>query len=139
MSFDIGNTTFIGAPKAKVWDALTEPRHLEAFHYSGMKVVALPTGGHQLRHPDTGDAFITEALVDKTEGERLKLTFDPVWAPGLNSTIEWELSEEPEATKVVFRQSNCAEMGIGDNWDRFMGSLKSYLETGKGLKLPVPQ
>lgn len=139
MSEDIVITTFVGAPKNKVWDALTKAEEIEAYHYSGMKVVALPEGGHQLQKPETSEPFITEALVSKVEGERVELRFDPVFAPGFDSTVSWELTGEGAATKVVFRQTNCSEMGIGDNWDRFMASMKSYVETGKGLRLPVPR
>ncbi|MEM9194993.1 MAG: SRPBCC domain-containing protein [Myxococcota bacterium] len=141
MSTDIEITTFVGATSEKVWAALTDPARIQAYHYSGMHVEALPEGGHRIKQPGSDDTFIREALVSKKDGERLELTFEPMWVESAtpSSTVSWELSEEAEATKVTFRQTNCATMGIGDNWHRFMSSLKSYVETGDGLRIPVPK
>ena len=137
---DIEIHTFIKTTPTALWSALTEPDRLETFHYSGMKVEALEEGGHQLRRPDDGSPFIRERLVSAVPESRLELTFEPVWAkaPDLVSTIVFEVTPEPEACKLTFKQYNCSTFGIGDNWDRFLASLKSYLETGQGLRLPVP-
>lgn len=105
-----------------------------------MQVVALPEGGHELRRPDDGSTFIREALIAQEEGHKLELSFEPAWAdvPEAHSTVTIEITQEENACKVTLTQSNCAAMGIGDNWDRFLASMKSYLETGSGLRIPPP-
>lgn len=136
---DIEIHTFIKTTPNALWSALTDPEQLETFHYSGMKVEALKEGGQQLRRPDDGSPFIRERLISSADNRRLELTFEPVWAkaPDPLSTIVFEITPEPEACKLTFKQYNCLSFGIGDNWDRFLASLKSYLETGRGLRLPA--
>lgn len=137
-SVDVKSVTFIRASKKAVWDALTNPATLQAFHPAGMQIASLPERGHEIQNPQSGETFIREPLVSEKEGEKLELGFEPSWAPDADrsSRVVFELSAEDEVCKVILTQTNCAAFGIGDNWDRFLSSMKSYLETGKGLLIP---
>jgi uncharacterized protein YndB with AHSA1/START domain len=134
MSVDLKTQTFIRASRADVWAALTDAASVAAFHPTGMQVRPLETGGYALHRPDDGSLFIREPVLSQVEGERLELELEPAWAeiPG-GSTVLVELSEDPLGTKVTLSQTHCAELGIGDNWDRFFASMKSWLETGECL------
>lgn len=134
MNFDLQIHTFIRAPREAVWAAITEADRLAAFHPAGMQAKALPDGGIALHRPDDGSVFIREPLLSQEVGARLELGFEPAWAevPG-GSKVVIELSDDALGTKVTLSQTNCAALGIGDNWDRFLASLKSWLETGKSL------
>ena len=138
MSVDLRATTFIRASKEAVWTALTDPETIEAFHPAGMRVAPLPGGGHELRNPIDGASFIREPLVACFEEERLELGFQPAWIADDDgkSRVIFALSEEAHATRVELTQTHCATFGIGENWDRFLASMKSYLETGSGLHIP---
>ncbi|MEO0911863.1 MAG: SRPBCC domain-containing protein [Pseudomonadota bacterium] len=136
MAVDFETYCFVAAPLAKVWDALTKPDQIEAYHPAGMFVRALPGGGQELKRRDDGSTFIREALVSQEVGARLELTFEPVWVepPSTPSIVVFQLTAEDTATKVHLTQTDCASFGIGDNWDRFLSSMKSWLETGKSLQ-----
>ncbi|MEL6206367.1 MAG: SRPBCC domain-containing protein [Pseudomonadota bacterium] len=136
MAVDFETFCFVAAPVDQVWDALTKPEQIEAYHPAGMRVQALPEGGQELKRPDDGTTFIREALVASDPGKRLDLTFEPVWVdpPATLSRVVFELTAEETATKVHLTQTDCASFGIGDNWDRFLSSMKSWLETGKSLQ-----
>ena len=130
MSVDLKTHTFIRAPRADVWAAVTDA----AFHPTGMQVKPLETGGYALHRTDDGSLFIREPVLSQVEGERLELGFEPAWAEiPEGSTVIVELSDDPLGTKVTLSQTHCADLGIGDNWDRFLASMKSWLETGEGL------
>lgn len=135
---DIRAVSFMRAGRDAVWDALTNPDTITAFHPTGMVAAALPEGGHELKRPDDGATFIREAMVAQETGKRLELTFEPVWAapPEGGSTVAFEIDDEAECCRVTVTQTNCATFGIGDNWDRFLASMKSHLETGTGLRIP---
>jgi len=138
MSTTITVTTFINASVEKIWAALTRPEHVIQYHYSGMSVEPLPHGGYELRKPGQERTFIRAPLVFKIDNKQLVLRFEPAGAMDNESQVEWKIEREFDATKVILRHYNCDDLGIGDDWDRFMNSLKSYLETGRGLRLPVP-
>ena len=137
MSVDLKIHTFIRAPREDVWAAFTDADRVAAFHPAGMKAKALPGGGYALHRPDDGSVFIREPLLSQEVGTHLELGFEPAWAevPG-GSTVVIELSDDALGTKVTLSQTNCAALGIGDNWDRFLASMKSWLETGEGLYCP---
>ena len=137
-SIDVQSVTFVRASKEAVWDALTNPETIQAFHPAGMQIASLPEGGHAIKNPESGEIVIREPLVPMENGDRLELGFEPSWAPDAsdNSRVVFELSSEDEACKVTLTQTNCAAFGIGDNWDRFLSSMKSHLETGRGLHIP---
>lgn len=136
-TIDVRSVTFVRAAKDAVWDALTNPETIEQFHPTGMRVVALPEGGHELKSPADGASFIREPLVAQDKGHRIELGFEPVWTESDGSSrVVFTLTSEENATKVELTQTNCASFGIGDNWDRFMSSMKSFLETGSGLHIP---
>lgn len=104
---DIRAVSFIRASRSDIWDALTKSETIAAYHPTGMQVAALPEGGHELKRPDDGSTFIREALVAAEPGERLELTFEPVWAdvPEGGSTVTFEVMEEEIACKVTLTQS----------------------------------
>ena len=137
-SIDVQSVTFVRASKEAVWEALTNPETIQAFHPAGMQIASLPEGGHEIKSPKSGETFIREPLLSKEDGNRLELGFEPSWAPDVDdsSRVVFKLSAEDEACKVTLTQTNCAAFGIGDNWDRFLSSMKSHLETGQGLHIP---
>ncbi len=60
---------------------------------------------------------------------------NPVW-PG--TTLRWKWQEEGDGARLVFEHAGFAEaasppyqMTVG-GWEHFIGSLRSYLETGEG-------
>ncbi|WP_299790629.1 SRPBCC domain-containing protein [uncultured Marivita sp.] len=134
MSVDLKIHTFIRASRADVWAALTDAASVAAFHPTAMQVKPLETGGYALHRPDDGSLFIREPVLSQVEGERLELGFEPAWVETPEgSTVIVELSDDPLGTKVTLSQTRCADLGIGDNRDRFLASMKSWLETGEGL------
>jgi uncharacterized protein YndB with AHSA1/START domain len=58
----------------------------------------------------------------------------PAWA---GTSVTWQLEPLPNGTQVVFThdgfaQADAAYTRTQGNWDCFLDSLKSYLESGKG-------
>ena len=58
----------------------------------------------------------------------------PHWT---GTSVTWQLTPVPDGTQVVFTHDGFAQADMRyeqtrENWDYFLDSLKSYLETGKG-------
>jgi len=131
--------TFIRCTQDALWSALTEADQMAAYHFAcntvqGSAAVGeatafiLPDGQAMLRQ-------ITTAMDPKT---RIAMTFEPLFmgpdAPA--SHMVYLIEPQGEACKLTIEHYDMApgQEGFAEGWARLTASLKSYLETGTGLK-----
>lgn len=131
--------TFIRCTQDALWAALTEADQMAAYHFACNTVQGnagvdqatafiLPNGEAMLRQ-------ITTAMDPKT---RIAMTFEPLFmgpdAPA--SHMVYLIEPQGDQCKLTIEHYDIApgQEGFAEGWARLAASLKSYLETGTGLK-----
>lgn len=131
--------TFIRCTQDALWCALTEADQMAAYHFACNAVQGnaavdetmhfiLPNGDAMLRQ-------ITTALDPKS---RIAMTFEPLFmgpdAP--TSHMVYLIEVQGDQCKLTIEHYDIApgQEGFAEGWARLAASLKSYLETGTGMK-----
>lgn len=135
---DIAQELAIEASPEAVFQAITRPD--EITRWWANQVVAEATVGSlaELRF-DNGEVMTME-IIDLAVGKKVSWLvrqapqYAHLWE---GTTITWDLARASTGTRVRFGQHGFAVVNDGyeqtrTGWDYFLGSLKSYLETGTG-------
>jgi uncharacterized protein YndB with AHSA1/START domain len=138
---------YIAAPAEKVWQALVSAEFSRQY-FSGLAVeVEEKVGGaFVLRAPD-GSVHISGEVIECEKPKKLTVTFNVNW-PGLVEALGVELVRyeiEPAGDTVKLTMSQLHDRPISDDilsggregWPAILSSLKSLLETGKALTIPM--
>ncbi|MHB1846408.1 MAG: SRPBCC domain-containing protein [Deltaproteobacteria bacterium] len=147
LHFDI----YIAAPPKAVWEALTQPEGVAKLYF-GSRLETTFEAGSPYRYvgPDGkgGEvAHVEGEILDCKPGELLQLTHraGAVWQKGpkvYRSRLAYRIQELGFATKLSVVHDGWEEGDPGhahnsEGWPLFLSSVKSYLETGKPLPLPM--
>lgn len=134
----------LAAPVSLIYEALTTQHGIESWWTTSSKV-GTSVGEHITIHfGDTYKVMHIETLHPFTE-VRWSVTDAQLIAPGLTRTNEWigttiVFQLTPQSGKVtqlqlehvgLTPQIECYEI-CSQGWNQFLGSLKTYVETGKG-------
>jgi uncharacterized protein YndB with AHSA1/START domain len=134
---DILHEVDIHAPSASVYAAITQQNGLAgwwtALTRAQPKVGTLAEFGF-----DNWNFVIKMEISQLDAGKRVEwkpLSGAPDWG---GTVITWDLTPIDKGTKVVFGHRNYASTGgsyasVNFEWGKYLYSLKSYLETGKGI------
>lgn len=138
---------YIAAPAEKVWQALVSAEFSRQY-FSGLAVeVEEKVGGaFVLRAPD-GSVHISGEVIECEKPKKLTVTFNVNW-PGLVEALGVELVRyeiEPAGDTVKLTMSQLHDRPISDDilsggregWPAILSSLKSLLETGRALTIPM--
>ena len=126
----------IEATPGRVWGAITQQE--EIVHWWSDEARVKPEVGSlgEFRfRPPAGVLQFEVAELDQDEKVHwISRQGPPQWA---GTSVTWQLTPFPNGTKVVFTHDGFAQVDEAyertrGNWDYFLDSLKSYLETGKG-------
>jgi uncharacterized protein YndB with AHSA1/START domain len=138
---------FIRTNLAELWRSLTDgavTRH----YFFGTEVKSSFKKGDVIRYemPDgmlTIDGTVLECEPERRLVHTWKIQYDPALT-GESSTVEWRLEARGEACKLTVihdfehAPKSAAHLGEGkDGWNVVLSGLKTYLETGKPLVLPM--
>ncbi len=131
--------TFIKTDQDRLWDVLTDPAEMEKFHFMASKVEGTATEGDTIRYitPDDNDMLHMKVLKLDPKS-RIEWTFEPKWlgpdAPA--SRCVYLVEAEGPHCKLTIEHYDIApgQEGFSEGWERLAASLKSYIETGTGLK-----
>ncbi len=135
MSAIVVERTIAAAP-GSVWGALTQQDEIARWWSDEARVKPEVGSLGELRfRPPAGVLQFEVAELD--EGSKvhwLSRQGPPSWA---GTSVTWQLTPVQNGTKVVFTHDGFAQVDAGyeqtrGNWEYFLDSLKSYLETGKG-------
>jgi len=126
----------IAATPGRVWGALTKPDEIvQWWAYEARVQPEVGSLGEFRFRPPAGVLQFEVAELDQDEKVSwISRQAPPHWA---GTSVTWQLEPVPNGTKVVFthegfvKKDEAYEQTRG-NWDYFLASLKSYLETGKG-------
>ena len=123
-------------PPEAVWNALTQPDHLARW-WADEALVAPVVGslGEFRFRPPAGTLQFQVVELDAHANIRwLSRQGPPAWA---GTTVTWQLTPVQDGTRVVFTHAGFAQKDASyertsKNWEYFLGSLRAYLEDGKG-------
>jgi uncharacterized protein YndB with AHSA1/START domain len=128
--------TIAAAPQS-VFNALTQPD--EIAHWWTNDLAAKPEVGTlaEFRFTRRGAGVLKFEVSELQAGEKvywISRQGPPHWA---GTSVTWQLTPVENETKLVFTHDGFAQADeayerVRGNWEYFLTSLKSYLETGKG-------
>lgn len=133
-------TLLIRSTAKKTWDAITKPEFTRQY-WAGIANVSDWKAGSKWEHVAKGDeVWITGEVVESVPPNRLVLTWaDPDDLKDKSRvTFEIEQMEDVVCLTVThdkFKANSKMAGKVAGGWPRVLSSLKSYLETGKGLNI----
>ena len=136
---DFVMSTFIHCTQDALWDALTEPSHLERYEFLAGKVVR---DGNTLTYylPDRSELLICTET-HREPKTKISSTFEPRWEENAQaSRYDYLASVEGPACKLTiehFDLPSNVQNGVAEGWARTISSLKTYLEAGSSPRFPM--
>ena len=133
-------TTYIRSTPKKTWDAITKPEFTRKY-WAGIANVSDWKKGSKWDHlAPKNEVWLTGEVVESTPPKRLMLTWaDPDELKDKSRvTFEIEQVEDMVCLTVThdgFKTGSKMAGKVAWGWPRVLSSLKSFLETGKGLNI----
>ncbi len=135
-------TTFIRTTPIKLWAAITKPEFTRQY-WAGLANVSDWKKGSPWQHVTAGEKpeiYITGKVLECLPPKRLVLSWaDPDdLADKSRVTFEIEAIEDQVCLTVThgnFKAGSTMAGKVSWGWPRVLSSMKSYLETGKGLNV----
>ncbi|MEM1300380.1 MAG: SRPBCC domain-containing protein, partial [Pseudomonadota bacterium] len=129
--------TFIRTTQDKLWDALTTPDQIAAYHFACDSAKSHDSGGHDLIRKD-GSLMLRMALIKEDPKTRLEFSFEPHWSDKDVPLSRAVFIIQPQGDICMLTCEHydiVPELdGVREGWARQVASLKSWLETGEPIK-----
>jgi uncharacterized protein YndB with AHSA1/START domain len=133
---DILHEVVIQAPPAKVYEAITQQAGLASWWTTHS--IAKPEVGSTSEFGFEGGKVVFRMDVAKLEPQHVSWNVRqgaPDWG---DTIVTWDLTPQNGGTKVLFGHRGFASTdgsfaNTNYNWAWFLTSLKTYVETGKGM------
>jgi uncharacterized protein YndB with AHSA1/START domain len=133
--------TYIAAPPEKVWDALTRA-DISELYWFGYRVSAEGKAGDRMTaYSPTGKQAHDDPIIESDQPHRLVYDWQPLYKDMQGeraSRVTFVLEALKGQTRLTMTHDAFDEGSkifgmITKGWPAVLSSLKSYLETGKGL------
>jgi DNA-binding transcriptional ArsR family regulator/uncharacterized protein YndB with AHSA1/START domain len=138
---DLVLSTYIRTSAQKLWDALTRPELTSQFYYGGKLQAELRVGGKFSYLDPNGSYNLTGKVLEIDPPHRLLTTFMATWAqPGAETTrVLYEIEPMGEVCKFTMTHFDYEKSmaGVEAGWPVVISGLKTLLETGKPLNIPI--
>src|SRR5882724_6886572 len=154
MAMDIGQfkpaivyTIYIASTPEKVWQALTTAEFSRKY-FSGFAIEAdLKNGGAFIARAPDGSVHISGEVIECDPLRKLTVTWNVNW-PALveklgPTLVTYEIEPAGDAVRLTMLQSHDREIsddilsGGRAGWPAILSSLKSLLETGQAMTIPM--
>lgn len=134
--------TYIRTTPKKLWAALTKPEFTRQY-WGGLANVSDWEKGSTWQHvtdEKTPEVYVIGKVLECVPGERLVLSWADPDALTDKSRVTFEIEAIKDAVCLKVTHSHFKEGSpmfgkVAWGWPRVLSSLKSYLETGKGLEV----
>lgn len=133
-------TTYIRSTPKKTWDAITKPEFTRQY-WGGVANISDWKKGSKWEHLAPKDEiWITGEVVESIPSKRLVLTWADPDEPKDISRVTYELKAVEDmvcltVTHDKFKPASKMVAKVAWGWPRVLSSLKTFLETGKGLNI----
>jgi uncharacterized protein YndB with AHSA1/START domain len=140
-------TIYIASTPEKVWEALTRPEFSRQYFSGNAVEVDLRVGGaFVVRTPD-GAPHISGEVIECDPPRKLTVTFNVDWPALIEklgpTLVTYEIEAAGDGVKLTLVQSH--DRPLGDDilsggragWPVILSSLKSLLETGNAMAIPM--
>jgi uncharacterized protein YndB with AHSA1/START domain len=138
---------YIRTTPQKLWEAITSPAFTRQYFY-GTAVESEWKAGAAIRHrnPD-GTPALEGKILEVDPPRKLVTTFSAVHNPQAKndraSRVTWEITKLGDACKLVlthddFDGETATYKMVGSGWNPILSGLKTLLETGEPLAIPMP-
>ncbi|MEL6167253.1 MAG: SRPBCC domain-containing protein [Pseudomonadota bacterium] len=130
--------TYIRCTQDALWDALTDPDQMAAYHFMSHRVT---------QEDDTYTYFVGEdhvmlraKTIQADPKSRIEATFEPHWEPGIPaSRTVFLIAAENGHCRLTIEHYDLAfpatpGEGVVDGWERWASGLKTFLETGESTR-----
>ena len=133
-------STFIRTTPKKLWAAITKPEFTRQYWGGMTNVSDWKKGSKWEHHNPENEVWITGKVVESVLPKRLVLTWaDPDDLKDRSRvTFEIEKIEDMVCLTVThdsFKDGSKMAGKVAGGWPRVLSSLKTFLETGKGLNI----
>jgi uncharacterized protein YndB with AHSA1/START domain/DNA-binding transcriptional ArsR family regulator len=130
--------TFIRTTPEKLWQALTDGEMTKRYHFAAATLRGETKAGAAYAYitPDGGTMLSGEILAADPP-KRLEMTFTPGWMPNAKtSRCVYEIAPAGQTVKLTVMHYDIPpeQAGVSEGWAKIAASLKSFLETGEGLR-----
>ncbi|MEW9918898.1 metalloregulator ArsR/SmtB family transcription factor [Marimonas sp. MJW-29] len=131
--------TFIRCTQDALWDALSNPESMAAYHFMCDRVEgeAIEGGALTWLLPD-GNKMLTQRPTKVVPKTRIEATFEPhFFGPDAKgSHMVFIIEPQGPACKLTIEHYDipAGQEGVAEGWARLAASLKSWLETGTPMK-----
>lgn len=132
--------TYIRCSADALWQALRDADAV--VHYDFMGQTAKRDDDTLTYFAPDGTITLKAREVEATPNTRLVTTFEPLWAPDLEtSRIIYDIEDMGDYCCLTVTHEGIAPDDfdeVGDGWARSMAGLKTWLETGKAANFGDP-
>ena len=140
-------TIYIASTPEKVWQALTSAEFSRQY-FSGFAIEAeLKVGGAFVARAPDGSVHIDGKVIECDPPKRLTVTWNVNWPELVEklgpTLVTYEIEPAGETVKLTMLQSHDREIsddilsGGRQGWPAILSSLKSLLETGSAMTIPM--
>ena len=138
---------FIASTPEKVWQALTSEESSRQY-FSGFAIESdLKIGGAFIARAPDGSVHIDGKVIECDPPRKLTVTWNVNWPQLVEklgpTLVTYEIEPAGDSAKLTMLQSHDRELsddtlsGGRQGWPAILSSLKSLLETGKAMTIPM--
>ena len=140
-------TIYIASTPQQVWQALTSAEFSRKYFFGNAVEVDLKVGGaYIIRTPD-GALHISGEVIECDPPRKLTVTFNVNWPALIDklgpTLVTYEIEPAGDVTRLTLLQSHDRPLsddilsGGRQGWPAILSSLKSLLETGNAMVIPM--
>ena len=136
--------TYIRTTPAELWDAIVNPDKTQNYYYGGrVQAPDLRVGGRFYYLDPKGEMNLDGEIVEIDPPKKLVTTFRAQWAPAEAQVtrVMYEIEQMGETCKLTLTHYDAAKaMAQAEvGWPLILAGLKTFLETGRPLNVPVTE
>ena len=142
----VSESVEIDTTPERIWQALTDPQQTPLYFY-GARVRSDWRVGDSIEYLGEGDSPMTTGTVLEIDApRRLVTTFSAVWeaasAADRPSRVSYTIAPSGSGSRLTvlhddFDGQTATYNGVAEGWGFILAGVKSVIETGKPLPMPV--
>ncbi|HTM79088.1 MAG TPA: metalloregulator ArsR/SmtB family transcription factor [Devosia sp.] len=132
--------TYIRTTPKALWDALVNPEMTRQYYYGGRLQTDLRVGSRFSYIGPENELMLDGELIEIVPEKRLVSSFIPPWVENPQTTrVVFEIEPMGDVCKLTVTHYDYekANAGVDSGWPRVVAGLKTLLETGQSLGIPL--